>query len=239
MFDPFLNELNEVLISEKGQTIELPDGLGHCASPKGDALIRSWLWDVPGFRRWRITRMDAGDKLQVFNSVAYPKFNNECPIMGIDLLWFGVKKKLVAVLDFQPLVQEKSYFDKYYKDLKLLKSNFLDFNNKNTRIYDLNKFFSPWVLFCRGGHEEAQSSLPLVFTNFLQSYLKLISHGESNSCEMKSNKIKDLHILYDIYSADKDPAHGLFKSYFGKQWSDRFLTEFLFPHSKSRTSFEV
>ena len=48
---------------------------------------------------------------------------------------------------------------------------------------------------------------------------------------MKSNKIKDLHILYDIYSADKDPAHGLFSGFFGKEWSDKYLKEFLFPLS--------
>ena len=33
---------------------------------------------------------------------------------------------------------------------------------------------------------------------------------------------------YDQYSADKDPAHGLFKSYFGEDWADDFIHEFLF-----------
>ncbi|MEO1800066.1 MAG: dihydrobiliverdin:ferredoxin oxidoreductase, partial [Cyanobacteria bacterium J06629_2] len=33
---------------------------------------------------------------------------------------------------------------------------------------------------------------------------------------------------YDQYSAERDPAHGLFSSYFGSQWSERFLYEFLF-----------
>ena len=42
-------------------------------------------------------------------------------------------------------------------------------------------------------------------------------------------EIKRLQTEYDIYSAERDPAHGLFSSYFGKEWSDRFLKEFLFP----------
>jgi 15,16-dihydrobiliverdin:ferredoxin oxidoreductase len=33
---------------------------------------------------------------------------------------------------------------------------------------------------------------------------------------------------YDQYSADRDPASGLFSSYFGHEWSERFLFEFLF-----------
>ena len=33
---------------------------------------------------------------------------------------------------------------------------------------------------------------------------------------------------YDQYSAERDPASGLFSSYFGHDWSERFLYEFLF-----------
>jgi 15,16-dihydrobiliverdin:ferredoxin oxidoreductase len=33
---------------------------------------------------------------------------------------------------------------------------------------------------------------------------------------------------YDQYSAERDPAHGLFSSYFGAEWSEKFLYEFLF-----------
>jgi 15,16-dihydrobiliverdin:ferredoxin oxidoreductase len=64
--------------------------------------------------------MDAGDSLQVLNSVAYPEYNNDQPLMGIDLLWFGTRGKLVAVLDFQPLLQDQNYLDTYYRGLKEL-----------------------------------------------------------------------------------------------------------------------
>ena len=36
---------------------------------------------------------------------------------------------------------------------------------------------------------------------------------------------------YDSYSAECDPASGLFSSYFGHEWSERFLHEFLFEDS--------
>ena len=72
MFDPFLQELTSRLKASGGHPLPPPDGLAECRSQKQQSVIRSWLWQVPGFRRWRVTRLDAGDSLQVLNSVAYP-----------------------------------------------------------------------------------------------------------------------------------------------------------------------
>ena len=114
MFDPLLNELNSNIKLRGGNALTIPEGLSECTSIQGNT-INSWLWNLPGFRRWRVTRLDAGEKLQVLNSVAYPSYQNDQPLMGIDLLWFGIRNKLVAVLDYQPLVQEKLYFERYLK----------------------------------------------------------------------------------------------------------------------------
>ena len=125
MFEYLLNLINSNILSHDGKEIELEPNIKEYCSDNRNAVIRSWLWDVPGFRRWRVTRMDAGNKIQVLNSVAYPDYINNHPILGIDLLWFGVKNKLVAVMDFQPLIQDEEYFSKYYKDLKLLNENYI------------------------------------------------------------------------------------------------------------------
>ena len=140
-------------------------------SKKKDTVIRSFLWDVPGFRRWRVTSMDAGEKLQVLNSVAYPNYSNEQPILGIDLLWFGKTGKLVAVLDFQPLIQNDQYFRRYFEGLKTLKTHYPDFySNKEMNLYDSKKYFSPWVLFYVGEGNNLKYSLREVFVDFLDKY---------------------------------------------------------------------
>jgi 15,16-dihydrobiliverdin:ferredoxin oxidoreductase len=46
-----------------------------------------------------------------------------------------------------------------------------------------------------------------------------------------ADTVRQLQQDYNTYSAERDPAHGLFTSHFGKAWSDRFLHEFLFPIS--------
>ncbi len=233
MFDPLLEELNTSLQVHGGEQSDLPDIFKEQISKNGKSVIKSWLWSVPGFRRWRVTRLDAGNHLQVLNSVAYPTFNHDQPILGIDLLWFGMKKKLVAVLDFQPLIQDQTYFDKYFNGLKLIKKSYPEFNaDKNIDLYDPKKYFSPWVLFCKGGLEQAEDILPKVFTSFLTSYLSLYDAKKSTNSILGSKEVELLQAAYDKYSAERDPAHGLFSGFFGRNWSEKFLQDFLFPLSK-------
>ena len=232
MFDPFLNELHQGIEARGGKPTEVPQGLEECRSGKGTSVIRSWLWQVPNFRRWRVTRLDAGEKLQVLNSVAYPDYNLDHPLMGVDLLWFGARQKLVAVLDFQPLVQDSDYLDRYFSGLKQLNRDFPDLNGEETmRSFDPNQYFSSWLLFCRGGADQAETSLPAAFSAFLKAYWALHDKALTGDSLMSSEQVKRLQDNYDVYSAERDPAHGLFTSHFGKEWSDRFLSEFLFPAS--------
>ncbi len=230
MFDLLLDNLNKKIISHGGIELQLPQDIKEHYSKKNNSRIQSWLWDIPGFRRWRVTRMDAGNKLQVLNSVGYPEFKNDMPIFGVDLLWFGVKKQLVAILDFQPLIQNDIYFNQYFESLKNLKRSCPEFSNENNmRAYDSGQFFSPCVIFCRGDKNHADNLLPSIFSKFTDLYFDL--HKESFDLDniLTLDEVRRCHCSYDVYNSERDPAHGLFKSYFGKEWSNRFLNEFLFP----------
>ncbi len=234
MFDPLLDQLQSSIAVHGGESLPVPEGFDECRSIKGKSVIRSWLWKVNGFRRWRVTRLDAGKSLQVLNSVAYPDYVNDQPLLGIDLLWFGNTGKLVAVLDFQPLTQSQDYLDRHFKGLRLLNSRFPELSSEEVmRSFDPKKYFSPWLLFCRGGVKEAESSLPQAFNEFLNCYWNLSLSFIKGSSIISEKEVKDLQIQYDIYSAERDPAHALFSSHFGKEWSERFLREFLFPFSMS------
>ena len=232
MFDSFLSELHSGIKDRGGVPEVVPQGLDHCHSNKSGGQITSWLWSVPGFRRWRVTRLDAGDSLQVLNSVAYPDHSFDHPLMGVDLLWFGARQKLVAVLDFQPLVQDPDYLERHFTGLRALHDQFPDLNGEETmRSFDPNQYFSPWLLFCRGGADQATGSLPKAFTAFIEAYWSMHDRAGETSA-LPATDVKRLQEAYDVYSAERDPAHGLFTSHFGKDWSDRFLHEFLFPASQ-------
>ena len=174
MFDPFLEHLHAGLEDRGAKAQEVDPQFAFKQSDRQSSTIRSWLWDVPGFRRWRVTRLDAGDTLQVLNSVAYPDCSLDHPILGVDLLWFGARQKLVAVLDFQPLQQGEAYLQRHYKELTALHDRYPDLSGEETmRSFDPNQYFSPWLLFCRGGAEEAQTSLPPAFEGFMAAFWQM------------------------------------------------------------------
>jgi len=233
MFDSFLEELHTQLHSRGAEALPIPEGLAECHSTRSSSVIRSWLWTLPGIRRWRVTRLDAGESLQVLNSVAYPDYSRDQPLLGIDLLWFGSRQKLVAVLDFQPLLQTPAYLAHHLDELRLLHKQFPDLSGEETMLsYDPHQYFSPWLLFCRGGAEQAHGSLPVAFSAFLDRYWALHDRPQI-ATGIEPLDVPLLQSNYDAYSAERDPAHGLFTSHFGKTWSDRFLHEFLFPgHEK-------
>jgi len=233
MFDPFLDALHQGIQDRGGTLLPLDQDLAVQHSERNQSSIRSWLWNVPDFRRWRVTRLDAGDSLQVLNSVAYPEHTLDHPILGIDLLWFGARQKLVAVLDFQPLVQAPDYMDRHFSGLNALLQRFPDLSGEETmRSFDPHQYFSPWLLFCRGGADQATRSLPSAFDSFLDCFWRMHDASASAPSLLPPEQVADLQVAYDRYSAERDPAHGLFTSHFGKAWSDRFLHEFLFPSAQ-------
>jgi len=228
MFNSLLDVLNNNFKKSNFSEIDLPLDIQEYHNKDSKYIIKNYLFESDHYRRWRVTTLDGGDKLQVFNTVAYPQYTNEKPILGVDVLWFGVSKKLLAVLDFQPLIQNQKYIDKYCSRLKLIKAKYSNFDNEKMKdIYDSNKYFSPWVIICRGNKSNLDKDLNKVFKMFLDEYLNmdnLIIHNHFLSKE----EIRSKQIEYNRYSAEKDPAEKLFKTFFGKFWTEKFVKDFLF-----------
>ena len=230
MFTYFLDRLADDVRTRSGVPLPVPRELAECRSTRKEGVIHSWAWSLPGIRRLRATRLDAGNVLQVFNAVAFPETDRQQPLLGIDLLQFGLRDKLVAVMDFQPLRQEPDYLERYAGDLKALQQRFPTFAlGEEMRSYDANRYFSPWLLFARGPVTDLKESLQSAFALLLSAYWAL--HDAEQPDPRQREEVEALQRDYARYSVQKDPAHGLFTSYFGKSWADRFLHEFLFPEA--------
>jgi len=133
------------------------------------------------YRKIRMMYYDAGDSVQVFNSVWYPNPElGNLPIMGMELLAFSRRKYLVG-FDFQPLPN----VDQCYLGMEAtLKSKLEKIWNKekrsgeerleviyerlpnvlkgkiSNRFYDENQFFSKYMLFSRFNHSEEDLVYP-------------------------------------------------------------------------------
>ena len=231
MFDSLFDILVTNLEKIKSKRVKLSNDLEEHHNENSSYTIKNWLFTSPQYRKWRITKLDGGDKIQVFNTVGYPSFNSELPIFGVDILWFGTSKKFLAVLDYQPLIQDKDYLDKYCKSINLIKKKYSEFDNtKMKKVYESNRFFSPWVIICRGDNNHLDKYLNTVFDLFLNKYLNMYE-SNSDNIFLNSQDIEEKHIEYDIYSSEKDPAGKLFKSFFGEKWTNQFIKNYLFTLS--------
>ncbi|MEH1841477.1 MAG: 15,16-dihydrobiliverdin:ferredoxin oxidoreductase [Nostoc sp.] len=231
MYKCFLEHLEQSLLQRF--TLEsrpIPPGLEYQVSDRGrnPATIQSWCYQCPQLRKIRYTYIDAGASAQILNSVIYPSHKYELPLLGIDFLSFGQVKNLI-VMDFQPLFQDETYLKKYIHPLQTLHEKYPDLaQGLEMKFYDANQYFSKYLLFAKTDVETVKTRVFEAFKDYLNLYWQMLAQAEPLIDESDIQRIVKAQKDYDQYSADRDPASGLFSSYFGHQWSERFLHEFLF-----------
>ena len=235
MYKPFLEYLEQSLFQRFDlQSRLIPTGLESRVSDRGrnPATIRSWCYQCPEFRKIRYTYIDAGASAQIFNSVIYPSHHYELPLLGIDFLSFGKVKNLI-VMDFQPLFQGQAYLARYIHPLKALHEQYPDLaQNLEMKFYDANQYFSKYLLFAKTDAETVKTRVFEAFKDYLSLYWRMLESAEILSDPEDIQQIVKAQKDYDQYSAERDPASGLFSSYFGHDWSEKFLYEFLFEDAR-------
>lgn len=231
MFKPFQEFLeNELFDRFELQNRAIPAGLETVVSDRGKnpATIQSWCYQCPELRKIRYTYIDAGETAQIFNSVIYPDCQYDIPLLGIDFLAFGTKKILV-VLDFQPLFRDAAYIEKYIDPMGAIRDKYKDLaQDLEMKFYDANQYFSKNLLFAKTDSESVLNRLLPAFQEYVRLYCEMLAEAKPLTTNADRNRIITAQKDYDTYSADRDPASGLFGSYFGHEWSERFLYEFLF-----------
>ena len=231
MFQPFLQHLDQELFRRfelRGKPIASELEFQVSKRGKTPAMIESWCYESPQFRKIRYSYINAGEKAQIFNSVIYPNHQYDLPLLGIDFLAFG-KKKILVVLDFQPLFRDKAYMDKYIEPMRKIRDKYDELaQDLPMRFYDANQYFSPYLLFARTDADTVVNRLFPAYKEFIQLYWEISEKAEKLSEPNAIERIIEAQKDYDQYSAERDPASGLFNSYFGHEWSEQFLYEFLF-----------
>jgi 15,16-dihydrobiliverdin:ferredoxin oxidoreductase len=231
MFQPFLHHLERELFARfplRSRPI-LPE-LEFQVSQRGKnpAMIESWCYQCPQFRKIRYTYINAGETAQIFNSVIYPSYDYDLPLLGIDFLAFG-KKKILVVLDFQPLFRDEDYLTKYIEPMRSIRDKYPDLaQDLPMKFYDANQYFSPYLLFAKTDADTVVNQLFPAYQEFIQLYWQLLEKAQPLTSAANQQRIIEAQKDYDQYSAERDPASGLFSSYFGQEWSEKFLHEFLF-----------
>lgn len=200
---------------------------------KKGARIVNLCFTSDEYSKIRMTYYDAGDGCQVFNSLWYPHESNNVPLLGIDLLSFN-RKKYLGIVDFQPIHEDnKDHATPNFEDvLKPIRDKYPSLHGEmSAKFYDETQFFSRQMLFARFADEGIiDKDLLPAFQDYVSAHVNMVQNNEPDRADMKM--VKKRHAAYDSYSAERDPATGLFAAMFGKEWADEYVHGFLFSQSE-------
>ena len=96
------------------------------------------------------------------------------------------------------------------------------------KFYDANQYFSKYLIFAKTDPETIATRVFEAFKEYLNLYWDMLEQATPKTDEASIARIVKAQKDYDQYSAERDPASGLFSSYFGHEWSEKFLYGFLF-----------
>jgi 15,16-dihydrobiliverdin:ferredoxin oxidoreductase len=207
---------------------------GYQENTEKKARIVSQCYKSSEYRKIRMTYYDAGDNTQVFNSVWYPDPKYNLPILGIDLLAFN-RKKYLAIVDFQPLyANEDEHAQAFTHRLAPIKNQYQSLKGQmSSKFYDETQFFSKQMLFARFEEEKiVQKDLYPAFKRYVMMHNRLLKDTRPHFDPELQERVLSRHVAYDTYSAERDPATGLFAAMFGKEWADDYVFDFLFSLSE-------
>jgi 15,16-dihydrobiliverdin:ferredoxin oxidoreductase len=188
------------------------------------------------YRKIRMTYYDAGENTQVFNAVWYPDPKYDLPVLGIDLLAFN-RKKYLAIVDFQPLHEEEGKHDAPFEYiLAPIKEKYDTLKGRmSSKFYDETQFFSNQMLFARFDDESViDKELFPAFQSYVKAHVDLLRSTDGDDSPNRQAAVMARQKAYDTYSAERDPAMGLFMAMFGADWAQDFVHEFLFDMSESK-----
>ena len=197
----------------------LPPGLSH-VEVSGNATITSYTWSGENIRRARLCVLNVPEKFAAETIVIYPHWSTMTPIFGTEYISIA-NKKFFGAIDFHPLSQDetyiKEYIDEYLYDFPVR-------NVEDSKFYDLSTYFSSkfWI---KKSEADFRNEYMDWTDKYLSRYRMALDGGESwfDSCQA--------HIDYDKHMAEKDPAHGILKSYFSSEFADFYIQKFLFDQS--------
>lgn len=196
------------------------------------ARIVSMCLSSDEYRKIRLTYYDAGDGAQVFNAVFYPDARYNLPVLGVDVLAFN-RKKYLAIVDFQPLHHDEALHASTYEHLlKPIKDRYDSLKGQmSSKFYDETQFFSKQMLFSRFEDERIiEDELFPAFQKYVQTHLQLVRDTPADPDG--AQRVMERQEAYDKYSAERDPATGLFSAMFGTEWAQDFVHDFLFSLSR-------
>jgi 15,16-dihydrobiliverdin:ferredoxin oxidoreductase len=160
-----------------------------------------------------LCELNVENKFQAETLVIYPDYCYDTPIFGTEYLKIG-NKKYFGAIDFHPVNENENYFP--YIEM------FPDAKTNTSKFYNLNQYFSN-KLWIRKGNECFYNEYQIMLKCYLHQYKKCLFNSN-----IKKESFQDEHNNFNRYMSSNDPAFGILKSYFSKDFTEKYIQEFLF-----------
>ncbi len=204
---------------------------GSTSNPK-KVILQTWGLKTKKIRQARCACLKAGEITSVMNLVISPINHYDLPFFGADFVTLP-NGHLIA-LDLQPALKDDMIHNQYA--LGKLKSIHANWQSKLPSGSDIpleaRQYFSPAFLWSRiplgeDGDQLINQVIKPAFDDYLNFFLDLVSNAKTISPE-RSSKLLNGQKKYMRYRAEKDPARGMLRGFFGNLWTERYINNILF-----------
>lgn len=144
--------------------------------------------------------------------LVYPAEGRDFPIFGSE--YIEMTNRYFGATDFHPPNRKNDLVDAIF-------SGFPDRIVQSSRHYDLDGYFST-KLWHKRDKKPFYDEFKDICTSRLRYYMDNLQ-----SVTQETKNFSD----FDAYMAENDPAHGILKSYFGSDFANDYIKEYLFPHA--------
>ena len=204
---------------------------GSRSNPK-KVVLETWGLKTEKIRQARCACLQAGEITSVMNLVITPFNNYDLPFFGADFVTLP-NGHLIA-LDLQPALKDDIIHTQYVWDK--LQSIHSKWQSKLPSGGDIpseaRRYFSPAFLWSKiplgeEGDKLISQIIKPAFDAYLDCFLDLVRDAKMISNE-RSLKILNGQKEYMRYRAEKDPARGMLRGFFGELWTESYINNILF-----------
>lgn len=239
IYEPFLAKAIALLQNSLDiSPYPIPEGFATKSAVTGKGkrqatvTTSSYASKSPKLRQIRAAHVQGGEALQVLNFVIFPELNYDLPFFGGDLVTLP-GGHLIAI-DMQPLFQTEDYRAKYTAPVMEM------FHQHQAHLpwggdfpKEAQTFFSPAFLWTRPAHTtDVTTHVFEAFQDYLSAYIGFVNEAEPVTDPDRLEAIKQSHLSYARYRAEKDPARGMLTRFYGPEWTEEYIHGFLFDVEK-------
>ena len=204
---------------------------GSSSNPK-KVFLETWGLNTEKIRQARCACLQAGEITSVMNLVITPFNNYDLPFFGADFVTLP-NGHLIA-LDLQPALKDDiNHTQNVWDKLKPIHSKWQSKLPSGGDIpSEARRYFSPAFLWSRiplgeEGDKLISQIIKPAFNEYLNCFLDLLIDAKMISKE-RSLKMLNGQKEYMRYRAEKDPARGMLRGFFGELWTERYINNILF-----------